>query len=353
MQLVVDRRLPTGLQAAIEEALSPLLMSGRAPHGVRIEVAPAPDRRVRISPSVSLPTRVVDGFDALDEVLAVVGRVLLDLSPDRSHLHAAALALEGRSVLLLGESTVGKSTFTAFAAAAGWDVLSDECIGIDADGSTLCSWPRPLVLRRGSPALEVLPACRSPLDGGRVVVPLERLGARQVSGASLGAVVLLDRRPDTSSPQVERYEPSQAICVLGEHSLDVDREPARALLTFARIAARAPVFRLQYAEAAQALPVVAEILANADVMSVPIDEAEPVGEPPWQHPRRGDDVEWVGLDGRLVLLTPPPRRMVRLDPAAARVWRALDGRQPVDDPAFVAELRGLGVLDDPRYPPLT
>lgn len=41
-------------------------------------------------------------------------------------LHAAAAALDGRALLLLGKSGTGKSTTSAVLGASGWDVLSDD-----------------------------------------------------------------------------------------------------------------------------------------------------------------------------------------------------------------------------------
>lgn len=66
-----------------------------------------------------------------------------------SAIHAAAAAIDGRALLLLGESGAGKSTTSAALGAAGWDVLSDDIsILWDPDAPTvapattgMCVWP--------------------------------------------------------------------------------------------------------------------------------------------------------------------------------------------------------------------
>jgi hypothetical protein len=61
---------------------------------------------------------------------------------DRHPVHASAIARDGRAVLLAGASGAGKSTLAHLANAAGFDVLSEDCVWVQqAPSFRLWGWP--------------------------------------------------------------------------------------------------------------------------------------------------------------------------------------------------------------------
>jgi hypothetical protein len=67
--------------------------------------------------------------------------------PDQLVLHAAALSLNGRGLLLPGPTGSGKSTLAATLIAAGFDYLTDEAAAIDLETLEIAPYPKPLSLR--------------------------------------------------------------------------------------------------------------------------------------------------------------------------------------------------------------
>lgn len=96
---------------------------------------------------------------------------------DRHPIHAAAIARDGRAVLLAGPSGTGKSTLAYLAHAAGITVLSDDRVWVQMTPS-LRIWGRPATVRLTAEALSLFPGLRdagvhlTPGNGGKIAVPL-------------------------------------------------------------------------------------------------------------------------------------------------------------------------------------
>ncbi|MEX1007823.1 MAG: hypothetical protein WD271_08250 [Acidimicrobiia bacterium] len=67
---------------------------------------------------------------------------------DRSVVHGAAIATDGRAVLVLGGTGSGKSTLAVCALRAGWDVLADDLVALRGSSSStmIGGVPRPLAV---------------------------------------------------------------------------------------------------------------------------------------------------------------------------------------------------------------
>lgn len=63
------------------------------------------------------------------------------------HIHAAAVAREGRAILLIGDSHAGKSTLALHLLLRGWRFLTDETVLVDPASLSLRPFPRNLVVR--------------------------------------------------------------------------------------------------------------------------------------------------------------------------------------------------------------
>lgn len=79
------------------------------------------------------------------QTIAVTGTHLL--------LHAGAVALGARAVVLCGPMNSGKSTLTGALVERGWTYLTDEAVAFDLDDGHLTPFPRPLVVGGASRAL--------------------------------------------------------------------------------------------------------------------------------------------------------------------------------------------------------
>ncbi|GEM_PF-2625570 len=90
---------------------------------------------------------------AVDLILWEVSQAGIDSASPCVALHAAAVSLHGRAVLLPAEPGSGKTTLAAALTMAGCDYLSDELAPIDPVSAEVVPFPRPLWMMRESIAL--------------------------------------------------------------------------------------------------------------------------------------------------------------------------------------------------------
>ena len=114
---------------------------------------------------------------------------------DRLPVHAAAVLVKGRALLLAAPGGTGKSTLAYACLRAGWTVLSDDAVYIQSrPRTTVWAMGRGISLAPGAadlvPGLEAHRAVRRADGRGKVVVPLEGTGPRH---ARPGGVCLLTR----------------------------------------------------------------------------------------------------------------------------------------------------------------
>ena len=110
-------------------------------------------------------------------------------------LHAAAVARDGKALVLAGKTGAGKTTLATWLVCRGFDYLTDELLCIDTQAMCVRGFARPLHLKKPGRALF---AGVIDMHGGAAVMqsPLgthvspTRLGARVVHSAWPRAVVL-------------------------------------------------------------------------------------------------------------------------------------------------------------------
>lgn len=164
--------------------------------------------------------------DALLEGLASLALAWLLGPYARFVLHGCALSRGGRAVLVLGHTGSGKSTLAAACLEAGWQVLADDQVVLDASGSPLVvhglhqspAVPREIggTLAAAGVALgdprdraelprELLSAGGVPVVGV-VLVTHSALADGEVSGAAAGTVfpLLLQSFAGTTDPRLRR-----------------------------------------------------------------------------------------------------------------------------------------------------
>ena len=106
-------------------------------------------------------------------------------------LHAAAVARGGRSLLLAGKTGAGKTTLATWLVRRGCDYLTDELVWIDASGTRLRGFARPLHLK--TEAGELFAALFAPPENNAVA---ETAHGHHVSPLRLGVRALRDAHPD-------------------------------------------------------------------------------------------------------------------------------------------------------------
>ncbi|MBS0023272.1 hypothetical protein [Microbacterium paraoxydans] len=240
-------------------------------------------------------------------------------------MHAAGLAdADGRVVVLSAPSGTGKTT-AARRLSRRYAYVSDETVGVAADG-TVVAYRKPLsVIEAASPhKVQVAPSSLHP-------------GAPLAGALRVAAVVVLDRRPDgPDSPVVERLDLAQALELLAPQTSYLSDAPHPLHLIRDVLDRVGGAVRVRYREAETLDGVVAALLDGAETGAVPHRAAaSPVPDAREGAPGtlvRTPVVDALDLgDGRLALL----RRAADgssvhvLDGIGPAVWRAADGR-PLD-----------------------
>jgi hypothetical protein len=96
--------------------------------------------------------------DILHQIDNELAYILENARPDLYFVHAAALAIDGRALLLVGESGAGKSTTSYAFAASGVEYLSDELAPMEPETGRVHPYPRAICLKKDPPHPLSVPA---------------------------------------------------------------------------------------------------------------------------------------------------------------------------------------------------
>lgn len=152
----------------------------------------------------------------LEDVLSVlrhdIGYQVASGARNRVFLHAGAVALGDRALLLPGPSGAGKSHLVEALVEAGADYLSDEYAPLD-DGGRVHPYPVPGALPQATAARQPVPV----------------------------AGVLVVRYREGASCRLHLLSPGQGLLRMLQSAVPARREPERTVQALARITASAPV----------------------------------------------------------------------------------------------------------------
>lgn len=203
----------------------------------------------------------------------LVRRILPRLMAARgaATIHAAAVATAGAGLLLLGASGAGKSTTTAaLATLPEWDVFSDD-LSIVWDGAVplvapaatgVCVW------RASRDGLGIDPALCHAMPGYDGKFRFEPSVPLVTAAVPLRAFVFLARDPTIDAPRLTTMNRAHALIeaarqlTLFNPAAPPSEEYAPAIARLNRIARGAKMLRLSYPSRFDALPAVAETLAQ-------------------------------------------------------------------------------------------
>ncbi|MBI3025342.1 MAG: hypothetical protein HYY66_06660 [Candidatus Tectomicrobia bacterium] len=137
------------------------------------------------------------------------------------HIHGAAVAREGRAILLIGDSHAGKSTLALHLMLRGYQFMTDETVLVDPASLELRPFPRNLVVRedtaQGDPAIERL--CRERmrcyLEGGgyapRWFMDPALVGCPEIPGSARVDRIVCLRRKEGGPPLLEEVGARAAV----------------------------------------------------------------------------------------------------------------------------------------------
>ena len=177
-------------------------------------------------------------------------------------IHAAALARNGKAVVLCGPSHAGKSTLAAWLTHRGWGVLTDEVGLLDISEPTTTTvrpfW-RPVGVRRGGPIDAVVDV---PGDEAEVLVPATRLGGLG-EPAPLVALVC-PAYADGADGELTPLSPAEALTNVAEQLPSLARDGSTVFHALAEIVTRVPSFALSVDDLDSAAATLADLVDGLD-----------------------------------------------------------------------------------------
>ncbi len=184
--------------------------------------------------------------------------------PDLYFLHAAALELDGRTVILAAPSGSGKSTTTWGLLHHGFRYLSDELAPVDLRANSVCAYPHALCLKQEPPRGYPLPAAvRS--TRRTLHVPTTSLPAETIVGFAgpVTTIVFLEYRPNERKPAgmipISRAEAAARLFALALNPLAHAEDGIAAA---AAIAGGAECYRLRTGELGATCAILTSALAR-------------------------------------------------------------------------------------------
>ncbi len=241
---------------AIRDALHPLAvvdttattaMSGR-PVLVSVHRAPTNDTdmidltdRYEIAVDEQRILQTSTAGRTVRQTLAHVNTMAIESVPDDAVFHAAAVCVEGRRVLIAGESNAGKSTLAAQMLQRGHGYLTDEAAAVDPRGDVR-PFPKSLCLDPGSH--DLLADLEPEVGPSRTwdINPTMIDGAWVDDGGPVDAVILVERRAG-SEPSITPLDRSSAARALFAQAFAFDPSHTAAPKIIAALARDVPIVR--------------------------------------------------------------------------------------------------------------
>jgi len=235
--------------------------------GEAVDIAYAVQRAEPGGWTVHARGAVTHRASTLDEtLLALEWQIVTDLlvrTTDRCHLHGAALAdpSGAMSILILGESGVGKTTITLSLMTAGFRPHTDDVVLLDTEALTPATFPRAFHVDQTTRQLVAkLPHDAAWEEPG--MPPGYFLPARWADAASPVGAVVFPKARDHARPLLVGLPIAEAATTLLSFSGTLDTSPALALGTAARLTASAPCFALYAGPLAATTELLVETVAG-------------------------------------------------------------------------------------------
>ena len=195
---------------------------------------------------------------AASAACSLVGELVarrLEAEPTLLGLHCGSVEINGKLVLFPESSKAGKSTLTVAFAAAGYRVFGDDVLGLTVQGEGVAMGVAPR-LRMPMPDsfsaefVEYAERHAGPEDERyRFVIPAENRLAHYDDKSPVGAIVLLERSPQTLEPEVVKLAPGEGLLqLLSQNFADSDTPDEELIERLLPLIQRVPCLMLRYCE---------------------------------------------------------------------------------------------------------
>jgi hypothetical protein len=285
-------------------------------------------------------------------LVSAINVATLDSEPGLLHLHAGAAARGDRAVLVAADRGTGKSTTIAHLVNRGWEFITDEMVRLYPDKPDVGGTPKPLTVKPGGTALlpHLEPFMIPPGDSdahGLRFVPMGAAGAEIQTRATSQVVVLLKREtaPEPAiEPLVRPLHPADAVVGLMQETLDADRF-GRAAVRLAELAASSHCVEMVRGTPERTAAKIEELARQGTPQPMEVTVLPPSDA-------ISPTAVSVQIGDAVVVHDTKTGRILAMDRAGARVWKAVAGWEPdseidIQGPViapFIAQLHALGVL---------
>jgi hypothetical protein len=189
----------------------------------------------------------------------------VERATDLLALHAGAVALGGRGVLLPAPPDSGKTTLTAALTRSGFSYLSDEIAPIDPGTGLLRPFPRALwmdvrAIDRLGGLWEAIPEELRALRRPQYHVRPEDLRPDPVGADVPVRLVVAPSYAGGEEVELEPLSRAEALVLLAENAFNLERFGRRAVEVLARVVADARCFRLRMGDLDRAARAVRDLL---------------------------------------------------------------------------------------------
>lgn len=193
-------------------------------------------RQIAIAPSL---------VGVLQEVITDLQVLIAGKIKNRVFIHAAVVAVDGKAIILPGQSGVGKSTITATLIQKGAQYLSDEFALIDSVGMV-------------HPYARYL-AIKNPASGVKRLSP-ESLGATTFEGAAIPKAVVFSRYMPGADNAFKKLSRSELILNCMPHCLGIRSQVSETLVSLDALSIRAQGYSVERGEACEFAEVLLDLL---------------------------------------------------------------------------------------------
>jgi len=202
-------------------------------------------------------------------VIADLSGAYLRQHPDIIGLHCGAAEIEGQLIIFPESHRAGKSMLTCAFAAAGYRIFGDDVVALTAQGSgvSLGIAPRlrlPLPSSLATELKDFIGQYAGPSDDRYGYVALEEtLMARHGEQRPISAIVLIDRDPKVTTPQLTSLQHGEGLWQLLRQNFADSLTDQQLIEKFWPMVEGMPCFLLRYSDAYEAAAFVGRELSSA------------------------------------------------------------------------------------------
>lgn len=276
--------------------------------------------------------------DALDALMLFVNQRVVSARDDVLSIHAAGVAVDGVGVVMPAPSGGGKTTLCARLIQRGAAYLTDESVGLTADGMML-GYAKPLGFKRGTlQSFADVDLSEVGLGAGPQAVwqvPPARLGADVVANADAGLVVLPRFAVEASLDAHRATRPAAAQAVISQAQNLRSFGTGDALAVVGTVVAGCATWTVSFADASEAAAAVVDLAATyrpgGAVPFQVVRAGHGAGDVPSAHPAPARAVSALCFEEGALLVRDDvdEMAMATTDQIGALVWPLLDGSRSV------------------------